>query len=213
MADDLSPENPQVLDVLLNRLLRQAGRGQVKEERHEVFDDFLTGHKITVVPYPALRSRLEIATVPYQRGRWRSGRISIRHMLLTRVLNQCHHFPGFVCEPARFSDDGQSILIPIRPRKRSRATCSGCQVRPQGRIRRTGRGCFNSLESGGARLLRLFHAARRVRAMRSYGRRGSVGAGQAYADQNLHALPRALSKKTVLEGNCAVLSHHMGQSS
>jgi len=47
-------------------------------------------------------------------------------MLLTRVLNQCHHFPGFVCEPARFSNDGQSILIPIRPRKRSRATCSGC---------------------------------------------------------------------------------------
>jgi transposase len=47
-------------------------------------------------------------------------------MLVTRVLNQCHHFPGFVYEPARFSDDGRSILIPIRPRKRSRATCSGC---------------------------------------------------------------------------------------
>ena len=47
-------------------------------------------------------------------------------MLLTRVLNQCHHFPGFVYEPARFTGDGQSILIPIRPRKRSRAICSGC---------------------------------------------------------------------------------------
>ena len=47
-------------------------------------------------------------------------------MLLTRVLNQCQHFPGFVYEPARFTGDGQSILIPIRPRKRSRAICSGC---------------------------------------------------------------------------------------
>ena len=47
-------------------------------------------------------------------------------MLFTRVLNQCHHFPGFVYGLARFSGDGQSILIPIRPRKRSRATCSGC---------------------------------------------------------------------------------------
>ena len=47
-------------------------------------------------------------------------------MLLTRVLNQCHHFPGFVYESARFAADGQSILIPIRPRKRSRAICSGC---------------------------------------------------------------------------------------
>ena len=47
-------------------------------------------------------------------------------MFITRVLNKCHHFPGFVYGTARFSGDGQSILIPIRPRKGSRATCSGC---------------------------------------------------------------------------------------
>jgi transposase len=47
-------------------------------------------------------------------------------MLITRVLNQCHHFPGFVYESAHFAGDGQSILIPIRPRQGSRATCSGC---------------------------------------------------------------------------------------
>ena len=47
-------------------------------------------------------------------------------MLVTRVLNKCHHFPGFVYGTARFSGDGQSILIPIRPRQGSRATCSGC---------------------------------------------------------------------------------------
>jgi len=47
-------------------------------------------------------------------------------MLVTRVLNQCHHFPGFVYGQARFSADNQSILIPIRPRRGSRATGSGC---------------------------------------------------------------------------------------
>ena len=47
-------------------------------------------------------------------------------MLVTRLLNKCQRFPGFVYGTAHFSGDGQSILIPIRPRKGSRATCSGC---------------------------------------------------------------------------------------
>ena len=47
-------------------------------------------------------------------------------MQITRVLNKCHHFPGFVYGKAHFSDDGQRIMVPIRPRKASRAICSGC---------------------------------------------------------------------------------------
>ena len=47
-------------------------------------------------------------------------------MLVTRVLNKCHRFPGFVYGAARFSGDEESILVPIRPRKGSRAKCSGC---------------------------------------------------------------------------------------
>ena len=47
-------------------------------------------------------------------------------MLVNRVLNKCHHFPGFVYGLAHFSDDGQRILIPIRPCQGSRAICSGC---------------------------------------------------------------------------------------
>ena len=46
-------------------------------------------------------------------------------MLIATLLNRCQHFPGFVYGQARFAED-QSIVIPIRPRKRSRATCSGC---------------------------------------------------------------------------------------
>jgi len=47
-------------------------------------------------------------------------------MLITTLLNRCHHFPGFVYEQARFAGDGESIFIPIRPRKGNRAICSGC---------------------------------------------------------------------------------------
>ena len=41
IADDLSAEYPQVIDMLLNRLLRQARTGEVKKKRCEVCDDFL----------------------------------------------------------------------------------------------------------------------------------------------------------------------------
>src|SRR2546428_13601548 len=47
-------------------------------------------------------------------------------MRLPRILNQCHPIPGFVYGQASFAEDGQSVLIPIRPRKRSAAICSGC---------------------------------------------------------------------------------------
>ncbi|MEJ7608701.1 MAG: ISL3 family transposase [Bryobacteraceae bacterium] len=47
-------------------------------------------------------------------------------MQVTTILNRCHRFPGFVYGQASFADDGRSIVIPIRPRKGSRATCSGC---------------------------------------------------------------------------------------
>ena len=47
-------------------------------------------------------------------------------MQITTILNRCHHFPGFVYGQASFASDGRSIVVPIRPRKGSRATCSGC---------------------------------------------------------------------------------------
>ena len=47
-------------------------------------------------------------------------------MLLTRLLNACHHFPGFVYEHARLTEASKTIEIDVRPRKGSRAHCSGC---------------------------------------------------------------------------------------
>ena len=47
-------------------------------------------------------------------------------MLLTRLLNACHHFPGFVYAGARLIEASQTIEIDVRPRVGSRARCSGC---------------------------------------------------------------------------------------
>ena len=47
-------------------------------------------------------------------------------MELITILNRCQHFPGFVCQHARFSSDHKSIDIDVRPRRGSRAVCSRC---------------------------------------------------------------------------------------
>lgn len=48
-------------------------------------------------------------------------------MLLTRLLNACHHFPGFVYARARLCEDAKTIAIDVRPRHGSTACCSGCR--------------------------------------------------------------------------------------
>lgn len=53
-------------------------------------------------------------------------------MLLTRLLNACHHFPGFVYERARLNEASQTIEIDVRPRRGSKARCSGCNRRAPG---------------------------------------------------------------------------------
>lgn len=53
-------------------------------------------------------------------------------MLLTRLLNACHHFPGFVYERARLDERTQTIEIDVRPRRGSQAHCSGCSRRSAG---------------------------------------------------------------------------------
>jgi len=47
-------------------------------------------------------------------------------MLLTRLLNACHRFPGFVYERARLCERSKTIEIDVRPRRGSKARCSGC---------------------------------------------------------------------------------------
>ena len=47
-------------------------------------------------------------------------------MLLTRLLNACHHFPGFVYHDARLDPITQAIEVQVRPRRGSKPQCSGC---------------------------------------------------------------------------------------
>jgi transposase len=47
-------------------------------------------------------------------------------MLITRLLNACHHFPGFVYAGAKLIESAKTIEIDVRPRKGSRGCCSGC---------------------------------------------------------------------------------------
>jgi len=53
-------------------------------------------------------------------------------MLLTRLLNACHHVPGFVYEGAKLCEVTQSIEIDVRPRKGSKAICSCCSQPARG---------------------------------------------------------------------------------
>ena len=47
-------------------------------------------------------------------------------MLLTRLLNACHHFPGFVYAAARLIQATSTIEIDVRPRRGSKPHCSCC---------------------------------------------------------------------------------------
>jgi transposase len=51
---------------------------------------------------------------------------AFRSMELITILNRCHRFRGFVYCQARFSSDGKSIAVAVRPRKGSAAVCSRC---------------------------------------------------------------------------------------
>ncbi len=47
-------------------------------------------------------------------------------MLLSRLLNACHHFPGFVYASARLLEASSTIEVEVRPRRGSRPVCSCC---------------------------------------------------------------------------------------
>lgn len=50
-------------------------------------------------------------------------------MRLISILNQCHHFPGFVNETARLCAESKSIEVDVRARHGSKGKCSCC-LRP-----------------------------------------------------------------------------------
>ena len=47
-------------------------------------------------------------------------------MLLARLLNACHHFPGFVYAAVRLIEATSTIEVDVRPRRGSKPHCSCC---------------------------------------------------------------------------------------
>src|SRR5688572_30690603 len=56
----------------------------------------------------------------------------LARMLLTRLLNACHHFPGFVYQGAKLCELTKTIEIDVRPRRGSKPCCSACGKRSPG---------------------------------------------------------------------------------
>lgn len=52
--------------------------------------------------------------------------------MLSRLLNACHHFPGFVYATARLIEATNTIEVEVRPRRGSRAHCSCCSEKAPG---------------------------------------------------------------------------------
>jgi len=73
VANDLSAEQPHIVDVVLNGSFRQAGAGEVHEEGHEVFDESSAGRKILLLAHPAFRPFRKIAAIAAV-GQQRGGR-------------------------------------------------------------------------------------------------------------------------------------------
>ena len=47
--------------------------------------------------------------------------------MLARLLNACHHFPGFVYAAVRLVEANSTIEVDVRPRRGSKAHCSCCR--------------------------------------------------------------------------------------
>ena len=80
--------------------------------------------------------------------------------MLARLLNACHHFPGFVYAAVRLLEATSTIEVDVRPRRGSKPHCSGCgRVAPGYDLLSTRR--FEFIPIWGYRVM-LLYAMRRV---------------------------------------------------
>lgn len=112
-------------------------------------------------------------------------------MLLTRLLNACHHFPGFVYERARLNEASKTIEIDVRPRRGSKARCSGCSDPAPGYDQLAQRR-FEFIPIWGFAVV-LLYAMRRVHCPR--------------CGVKVEQVPWALGKHTLCQGYMLFLAH------
>ncbi|MGA9057643.1 MAG: hypothetical protein WB763_14150 [Terriglobia bacterium] len=63
VANDLSAEQPHIVDVVLDGSFRQAGPGEVNEEGQEAFNESSSWRKILFLAHPTLRPLRKIAAI------------------------------------------------------------------------------------------------------------------------------------------------------
>ena len=120
--------------------------------------------------------------------------------MLARLLNACHHFPGFVYAAVRLVQATSTIEVDVRPRRGSKAHCSCCGKAAAGydvlSVRR-----FEFIPIWGYAVM-LLYAMRRVQCRGCGVKVESVpwAIAQAQLDQGLHAVPVALGAQAVVEG-------------
>ena len=112
-------------------------------------------------------------------------------MLLTRLLNACHHFPGFVYESARLDEATKTIEIQVRPRRGSKPCCSGCSRSASGYDRLPERG-FEFIPMWGF-AVRLLYNMRRVQC--------------AACGVKVEQVPWAMGKHTLTRAYMLYLAH------
>lgn len=98
-------------------------------------------------------------------------------MLLIRLLNACHHFPGFVYAGARLDTHTNTIEVDVKPRQGSKARCSGCQ-KPAGGYDQLTQRRFEFIPIWGFSVVLLYCMRRVECALRGQGWRKCPGAGR-----------------------------------
>ena len=63
VADDLSAEQPHIIDMVLDGSFGKPGLDEVNEEGHEVCDEFATDRKILFLAHPTLRPLRKITAI------------------------------------------------------------------------------------------------------------------------------------------------------
>ena len=109
-------------------------------------------------------------------------------MVLIRLLNACHYFPGFVYDGARLREDVDTIAVEVRPRQGAKPRCSGCQRSAAGYDRLAKRR-FQFIPLWGYAVV-LRYTMRRVdcRACGVKVEQGTLGAGQTHPHRGVHAV-------------------------
>ncbi len=132
VANDLSAQHPQVVDVFANGLPGKTGRRQMLNEWPETRNECFSRREVFLESHPRTGPIDEIAVLGKIRVRPEVERFMVGScaafftMELITILNHCHRFRGFVYHKDRFDAGKQAIEIGVRPRAGSAAVCSGC---------------------------------------------------------------------------------------